>query len=202
MIHMSIEEPKTTTAAISTWLPRFWPANPWIWFIQAEVQFSRRGITAFRMKYGEIVWALPTENATEVQDHPLNTPEDDPYERLKDQLTLRIADSELQNIWQLHTVEELGDRKPTLLLCKMQQLPGGKALFDSWLLKKQFLPRLPYNEQMILATANEMSIDKLADMADRVMETATPTVTAVNTSTGDDGIRRLIHQEVNMAQRT
>ena len=41
---------------------------------------------------------------------------------------------------------------------------------------------------MILASVNEMSIDKLAEMAERIMDVAIPIVPIVSTSTGDDGI--------------
>ena len=41
---------------------------------------------------------------------------------------------------------------------------------------------------MILASANALSIDKLAEMANRIMDVATTLVTAVSASTGDKGI--------------
>ena len=166
-------------------MPLFWPANPQIWFVQAEEQFSRWGITASKTKYEEIVCALPTEYATKVHDFLLDPSEDDPYKNLKDQLILRIADSEHQKIWQLLTVEELRDCKPTQLIHKMQQLLGAKAFMDSSLLRELFLQRLPSNVQMILATTNEMTIDRLAD---RIMDMATPTVTVVSVSTGNNAI--------------
>ena len=81
----------------------------------------------------------------------------------------------------------------------MQKLLGGKMGVNSSLLHELFLQRLPSNVQMILASANEMSIDKLAEMADRVMDMATPTVTFIRASIEDDGIRKLIITEVNMA---
>ena len=43
---------------------------------------------------------------------------------------------------------------------------------------------------MILASANEISIDKLAEMANRIMDVATPIVPAISASTGDDDIYR------------
>ena len=99
-------------------------------------------------------------------------------------------------------MEELGDSKPTQLLRNMQQLLGEKAPFDSLLLRELFLQWLPSNIQINLASADKMSIDKLAEMANRIMDVATPIVIAVSESTGDDGIRRLIHREVNTALPT
>ena len=164
-------------------------------------QFSRQGITASKTKYEEIVCTLSTEYATEVQDLLLDLPEDDPYENLKDQLILQIADSERQNIRQLLTAEELGDCKPTQLLRKMRQLLGGMTPINSSLLRELFLQRLPSNVQMILVSADEVGIDKLAEMADRIMDAATPIVTAVSAPTGDDAICKMICEEVNAALR-
>ena len=84
---MSIEEPRTNGAAVAIRLPPFCQANPRICSIQADVQFSRLGITASRMKYEEIVCALPTEYATQVQDLLLHPPENNPFEKLKNELT-------------------------------------------------------------------------------------------------------------------
>ena len=131
---------EANVAAVTTQLPLFWPANPQVWFIQVEAQFSGRGITASKTKYEDIVCALPTEYATKVQDLLLDNhlSKDNPYERLKDQLMSRIADSECQKIRQLLMTEELGDRKPTQLLCKIQQLLGGRTPIDSSLLRELF----------------------------------------------------------------
>ena len=124
---MPLEDRRTVVAAVAVRLPPFWPANPRIWFVQVEAQFSRRGITASRTKYEEVVCVLPTEYATEIQDLLLDPPEEEPYEKLKQQLVTRIADSERQKLRQLLTAEELGDRKPSQLLRKMQLLLGEKA---------------------------------------------------------------------------
>ena len=83
---MSLVEPATVVVAVATRLPPFWPADPRIWFVQVEAQFSRRGITNSRTMYEEIVCALPTEYATEVQDLLLDPPYEEPYEKLKEQL--------------------------------------------------------------------------------------------------------------------
>ena len=116
---MPLEDPRTFVAAVAVHLPPFWPSNPQVWFVKVEAQFSRRGITTSRTKYEEIACALPTEYDTEIQDLILDPPEDQPYEKLKEQLIARIADSERQKLQQLLTAEELGDRKQSQLLRKM-----------------------------------------------------------------------------------
>ena len=197
---MALEDPRTFVAAVATRLPPFWPANPRIWFVQVEAQFSRRGITVSRTKYEEVVCALPTEYATEIQDLLLDPPEDRPYEKLKEQLISRIADSESQKLRQLLTAEELGDRKPSHLLRKMQALLGDKAkMIDSSLLRELFLQRLPSNVQMILASADTTAIDKLADMADRIIEAAPPTIGSVSTPAAGADLRSIVREEVAAA---
>ena len=81
---MSEEEAGTNVAAVAVRLPPFSPANPRVWFIQAEAQFTRRGITASRTKYEEIISALPMDYVTEVEDFLVNLPEENPNEKLKD----------------------------------------------------------------------------------------------------------------------
>ena len=75
------------------------------------------------------------EYATEVRDLLVDPPEENPYEKLKEQLTSHIADSERQKIKQLLTAEELGDRKPTQLLHKLQQLRGERKPIDNSLFR-------------------------------------------------------------------
>ena len=53
--------------------------------------------------------------------------------------------------------------------------------------------------QIILASADEMATDKLAEMADRIMDADTLTITFVNTSTEDDRIRKIFREEFNTA---
>ena len=129
--------------------------------------------------------------------------DEEPYEKLKHQLIARIADSEHQKLRQLLTAEELGDRKPSQLLRKMLLLLGDKAkMIDSSLLRELFLQRLPTNMQMILASADSMTLDKLAETADRIMDVATPTISSVSQSSEGVDFRKIFRESVAEDLRT
>ena len=119
----------------------------------------------------------------EVRDLLLRPPDDRPYDTLKSQLIKRTAASEQRKLQQLISGEELGDRKPTQLLRRMQQLLGDKLgpAEGNTFLHELFIQRLPANVRMVLASTDpSMDLRNLAELADKVVEVATQTVSAVS----------------------
>ena len=118
----------------------------------------------------------------EVRDLPLKPPADNPYSTLKAELIKHTAASEQRKLQQLISGEKLGNHKPTQLLRRMQQLLGDKLSTSAdanTFLRELFLQRLPPNVRMVFASTDaSMDLNKLADMADKVMEVATPTVSS------------------------
>ena len=172
-------------AAVSVKIPPFWPADPLVWFAQVEAQFATRHITSQRTRFDHVVAALSNEFATEVRDIILHPPEENAYSTLKDLLIKRTAASERKCLQLPFTSEELGDRKPTLLLRRMQQLLGDSAgpLPDNSLIRELFFQRLPSHVRMVLASSGDaVSLDTLADMADKMMEVAQPNVTSITST--------------------
>lgn len=131
--------------------------------------------------------------AAYVHDLILNPPTSAQYDTLKKQLVKRTAASEQHHLQQLFNSEKLGDRKPSQLLRRMQQLLGDKvASTDSSFLRELFLQRLPHNVRMILAGSGDdvnKDLDKLAALADKVLDVSTPLVSAVATSTAVEELR-------------
>lgn len=168
-----------TISAISLKLPPFWPADPGLWFAQVEAQFATRSISVEKTKFDYVIASLSPDTATEVRDLILTPPTETPYTTLKQELIKRTGGSSQQKMQKLLKDVELGDRKPSQLLRRMRQLWSGPANDD--FLRELFLQRLPTNVRMTLVpSASELTLEKLADMADRILELATPTIGALH----------------------
>ena len=172
-----------SVAAINLKLPPFWPADPDLWFAQVEAQFSTRGISAQRTKYDYVVASLSPEFAAEVRNLILDVP-DRPYDTLKRALIERTCPPQQRRLQRLLHSTELGDRKPSQLLHHMRQLlEDVVADADRPLLRELFLQRLPTTVRMVLAsTATDTSLEAIAQLADRVMDVAPPTLAALSPS--------------------
>jgi hypothetical protein len=123
----------------------------------------------------------------------LHPPETNPYDTLKETLIKSTAASEQWRLQQLFQVEELGDKKPTHLLRRLNQLLGDTTTLNESILRELFLQWLPGKIRMVLAsTPSGTSLENLAEVADRVVEVAAPTVAGVTTS----GVRIEMHMGV------
>lgn len=191
----AVHAPDVSAVSIQLKLPPFWPADPELWFAQVEAQFACRRIVSQRSRFDYVVSSLSPEYAAEVRDLLLRPPTDDPYSTLKTQLIKRTTASEQRKLQLLFTSEELGDKKPTQLLRRMQQLLGDRpAMADESFLRELFLQRLPPNVRMVLASTPETtSLPKLAELADKVIEVATPPGAIASVSASSTDISSEVH---------
>lgn len=159
-------------------LPPFWTNKPAVWFGQIEAQFTIAGITSDSTMFDYVVAHLDQKLAGEVEDIITKPPpKGQRYAKLKEELTRRLSMSDEQRLRQLISEEELGDRRPSQFLRYLRSL-ASVSLSDD-ILRQLWLQRLPQQVQAILVSQSELSLDKLADLADKVFEfTGTKQVSA------------------------
>ncbi|XP_064469558.1 uncharacterized protein LOC135384277 [Ornithodoros turicata] len=155
-------------------LPPFWTKNPRAWFSQVEARFALRHISSQLTKYLNVVSALPMEIAEQVDYLLASPPPDNPYDRLKEAILSRTECIEQSRLRQLLSEEELGDRRPTQLRHRMKQLLGDSADAQPSILRELFLQRLPQQVRLVLAGPDEVSLDNLAQLADRIIDYSAP----------------------------
>lgn len=175
-----------TVSRLAVRLPPFWPHNPVLWFAQVEASFSYAGITADQTKFALVVSQLDHHFAAEVQDVITSPPSTNSYETLKSELIRRVAASQEERIRQVLTQEEIGDRKPSQYLRHLRSKVDTSTVPDN-LLRTLWSSRLPSQVKAIVASQTNMSLDAVAELADRIQEAITPAqvsaVTAQNRTT-------------------
>uniref|UniRef100_A0A1X7VGM7 Reverse transcriptase RNase H-like domain-containing protein n=1 Tax=Amphimedon queenslandica TaxID=400682 RepID=A0A1X7VGM7_AMPQE len=126
-------------------------------------------------------------------DAQFHTKHPDPYDRLKEELIKRTTASEQRRLHVFINVEDLGDRTPSQLVRRMQQLLGGKAAtFDQSFLRQLFLQCFLPNVRMVLAsTKDDVDLESLVSLADIVVEVASPAVNEVQTTELSTEVKKL-----------
>ncbi|GBN10740.1 hypothetical protein AVEN_136586-1 [Araneus ventricosus] len=98
----------------------------------------------------------------------MNSDVTDPYTHLETELINRSGDSSQQEIRQLLSGEELGTRKPSDLLRNMR-LRAETLMVPEIFMLELFLQRLPTSVQTILAAVTDQTLDKAAEISDRIL---------------------------------
>lgn len=185
----SQQQPATEITRVSIRIPPFWPEKPKLWFCQLEGQFNLNNITQDTTKFWYVISQLDTKFAQEVEDIITSPPEKNKYDAIKSELINRLSTSKQLRLKQLLEHEEIGDRTPSQFLRHLRNL-ASDAVQDEFL-RTLWLNRLPGTMQAILATQSDLSLAKIAEIADKIKETASAsqihaTSQAVSTPTHEE----------------
>ncbi|BHF74534.1 hypothetical protein SprV_0501762000 [Sparganum proliferum] len=159
-------------------LPSVWLGDIALWLRTVESRFAHRQTTREDTKFYYVVAALPMYIVTDLRDIIDCPPTEAPYTALKEALIARISLSTQKRLQRLISEEDLGDRKPTQLLRRLEQLAEEQKLDGSLIIiiviiifKQLFLQRLPPSVQAILApNIPSSTVLMLAETADRILE--------------------------------
>jgi hypothetical protein len=137
-----------------------------------ETIFALSSIDQDNARYGHVVAHLDQRYAKEVEDIIISPPAADQYGHLKAELIRRLSSSRDQEVRQLLTREEMGDRTPSQILRHMRTL--AKTDFPESVLRTMWADRLPSHVQTIVATLENSTLDATALLADKVYEISQP----------------------------
>lgn len=189
-------------AHIALKLPPFWSGRVVAWFAQAEANFEISGVKSDNTKYNHVLSVLPERVAADIEDILIDPPKDNKYIFLKSELVRRLSASEEKRVNQLLSDVELGERKPSQFLRHLRSL-AGSSLQDESILRQLWLRRLPQQVQAILAAQADLPLQKVAELADRIVEVS-PTdnsVFATSTPAADDPLQAISRRLDQLAQQ-
>ncbi|GFT88180.1 transposon Tf2-9 polyprotein [Nephila pilipes] len=173
-----------------------------LWFSTCERTFALgvpKPITDTCTKFNYIVSHLPPEATAIVRDIIITPDETNPYSTIKTQLIQRTGESSYQEIRKLLTCEELGDRKPSELLRTMNRWAASHNVSKELMLEL-FLQQLPTSVQTISASITRITMEKTAEVADRILEVSTPNVSLSTNAIVSSNENRIL-QEIEKLNR-
>lgn len=187
----SSDSEQPNVGAVSVKLSSFWPNKPYIWFAQAESQFEIAGINKDATKYGYLLSVLDADMADEVEDVIAKPPSENKYENLKNELIKRFSTSREQRIRQLLSEQQMGDRKPSSFLRHLRSL-AGKC--DESIIRELWMRNLPPEVQRILMAQMDLPLDKVADLADSIMEAPFGKSASVNATSAPFDLEKVMRR--------
>lgn len=167
--------------SLSSRIADFWSDQPRLWFAQTEAVLAPQKL-GDEQKYNIVVTKLGKQAIQQISDILLSPPETGKFTALKQRLLSVYEESEEERHKRLLTEMELGDQKPSQLIRRMLDLAGGK--FPLSTIRMLWIGLMPPTVRAVLAASELTDLDKLAAIADKVMEAsrATAGVAAVETS--------------------
>lgn len=148
-------------------LPAFYTDDPETWFLQADAVFKADRITSQATRFYRAFGQLPRHVVTQVADLATTTG-DTQYDALKERLIAIYGTTKSQKIQETLDNTQLGDQRPSQLLRKMKFQMGSSASED--ILRVLWTRALPTQVQAIIAAWDGEGLDKVAEIADRVID--------------------------------
>lgn len=167
----SSETSELASISLSARIPDFWPDQPRLWFIQVEAILAQQKAGDYA-NYNIVVAKLNKEVIQQVADILADPPEIGKFDTLKTRLLEIYEESESRQIQKLISEMELGDQRPSQLLRRMRELARSKINDETLTILWQ--GHLPSSVRAVLAVTATKDLDKLAIIADRIMETYKP----------------------------
>lgn len=189
--------------SLATKIPDFWVAHPRLWFAQFEsiMKPQKKGDED---KFHLVVAKLGLDALQQVSDILTEPPTEDKYGTLKTRLIGAFEESESRQFQKLVSEMDLGDQKPSQLLRRMRDLAKRKVPDET--LQIMWTGHLPPAVRAVLSISDIKDLDRLAQIADTVMENIRPQVEMAQVCRPDiacltEKIERLTLEVADLKQR-
>lgn len=164
-------QPDLFLISVSSRIPEFWVDVPGMWFVQFEAAVSPQKASD-DARYQLLIAKLGKAVIQQVTDILNAPPPERKYDALKQRLLSIYEESEKRRVQKLIGEMQLGDQKPSQLLRRMQNLAGNCISNEMLLILWQ--NHLPTSARAVLAATDLKDVDKLAAVADKVLESTAP----------------------------
>ncbi|XP_037950872.1 uncharacterized protein LOC119681682 [Teleopsis dalmanni] len=167
-------------------IPPFLNEDPELWFAQIEGYFHINGVTSDLSRFFTVTTSLDVETLRRVSDLVKKPPEDDKYETLKREIIQQLHSLKRHQLILLLIGMDGSNKRPSELLQMMKVLTASHML--DFELQYYWLRKLPKNIQRILKTCNMDDVNKLAKLADSIIDNIPKlqNVDSKTTNTQDD----------------
>lgn len=172
------DNPPLQVSRLGVHLPTFEPSDAELWFAIADRSFDAAGITSEQTKFSYAAAHLGMTHGLEVKDLIICPPTINPYTHLKEEFKRRLGTSQSSKTRKLLEHEIIGDQKPSQFMRRLKDL-GGTAVGED-VIRTIWLGRLPSLIQAILAAHEDLSLDRLATLADSIADTTRQTALSIS----------------------
>ncbi|KAF6198198.1 hypothetical protein GE061_007945 [Apolygus lucorum] len=177
-----LRKPVPTTTVhcdhVSIKLPKFLPFDPEAWFFNVDAQFELRHVTVSETKVNHLLSVLEPQHIKEILDVLRNPETAHNYDAIKTVILKRFGDSEEDRLNKLLGPLALGDMTPSQLLREIQRLAG--SAIPQNILRGIWVKRLPTSAQQILQATEGSSLEKQAEIADKILSIHVPQVASTS----------------------
>ncbi|KAL0803391.1 hypothetical protein ABMA28_017376 [Loxostege sticticalis] len=149
--HVARSKMELSAVTVSSRIPEFWRDQPRLWFVQCEA-------------------ILGPQRLIDEARYNLVPPESGKFDALKTRLIAFYDESEMRQFQKLLSEMELGNQKPSQLMRRMRDLAREKIPDET--LQIMWKGQLFSSVRAMLAISDVKYLDKLAAIADKVMETS------------------------------
>lgn len=170
-------EKELASITVASRIPEFWADQTRLWFVRFEATVENQKLSD-AAKQDLVITKLSKTAIEQVSDLLLAPPETRKYQTLKERLLEVFEESESRRLQKLIGEMELGDQRPSHLLRRMRELARERVPDET--LKLMWQSHLPTSVRAVLTVTDSKSLDVLATIADKVMESTGETSSSVS----------------------